>query len=390
MTDSKGATTTQPTRVLYVHNSADLYGASRSLLRLVTNIRRREFDPVVVLPRRGILQERIEQAGVRVIIDESLAIITRYEPLWKVALRFPVSVWRLCRLIRNLGTQIVHTNIAVAFSPSVAAKLAGVPHVWHVREAFEEFGGLWKLYRLFMLGFSSRIIAVSHATAAQFPRSAKVRVIHNGFPLSEFDVDQDLIGQSFRAQYGLGRDLVVGCVGRIKWVRKGQEYLVQAAAHLKQRDICARFVIVGAPFGPNQGHLDRLKALARELGVEDAFVFTGELTDTKPAYAAMNIFVLPSAQPEPFGGVVMEAMAMGLPVIATNIGGSTDQVEEGVSGFLVPPGDSEKLADKIANLLADEPLRRSMGQAGRRRMERLFTFELMVEKVTQLYREILN
>lgn len=128
----------------------------------------------------------------------------------------------------------------------------------------------------------------------------------------------------------------------------------------------------------------------RELGLGDDVVFTGELADTRPAYAAMDIFVLPSAQPEPFGGVVMEAMCMGLPVIATNIGGSVEQVADGETGFLIPAGDVGALADKLELLLRDADLRKRFGEAGRRRVAERFTLEGMVEKITRVYEECLT
>ena len=109
---------------------------------------------------------------------------------------------------------------------------------------------------------------------------------------------------------------MVGCVGRIKLIRKGQEFLLRAAAILKKRGVTAKHLIVGATFPGNEAHLDVLHAIARAAGLGDDVIFTGEIPDARPAYAAMNIFALPSAQPEPCGGGVMEATGMGLPVVA--------------------------------------------------------------------------
>jgi glycosyltransferase involved in cell wall biosynthesis len=121
------------------------------------------------------------------------------------------------------------------------------------------------------------------------------------------------------------------------------------------------------------------------LNVEDEIIFTGELMDARPAYASMDIFILPSAYPEPFGGVVMEAMSMGLPVIATNLGGSLDQVVEGVTGFLVPPADPNALAAKIERLANNPDLRRKMGAAGRERIVKNFSLREMVKKIEAVY-----
>jgi glycosyltransferase involved in cell wall biosynthesis len=217
-----------------------------------------------------------------------------------------------------------------------------------------------------------------------------VEVIHNGLPLGEFDVDAAALRKQFRAAHRLSDEVVAGCVGRIKLVRKGQEVFLQAAALLKQRGLRAKYLVVGTTSPGNEDHEQRLRRMAVELGLADAVVFTGELADVRPAYAAMDVFVLPSAQPEPFGGVVLEAMAMGVPVIATAIGGSPDQVEEGRTGFLVPPSDAPALADKLAVLFKDGALRLAMGRAGRERLANCFALERMFDKIEAVYRHALN
>jgi glycosyltransferase involved in cell wall biosynthesis len=381
--------TDEPFRILLVHNSADIYGASRSLLRLLTHLDRSKFRPLVVLPEDGPLRPLLERTGVEVVLHDKLSILKR--PVfrsWRILQffwEFPGSVRFLRRMIRKHHIDLVHTNTGIIASSGLAARLAGVPHVWHIRDWFQEFGPLWTLYRRYILWSSSSIIAVSRAIAGQFPESKKISVIHNGFPLSEFMVDQAKIGAEFRSRFSLNEAFVVGCVGRIKRIRKGQEVLVQAAARLKARGHSAKYIIVGSPFPGNEAHLIDLKKQIGELGLEEDIILTGEMEDVRPAYAAMDVLVLPSAQPEPFGGVVMEAMAMGLPVIATNIGGSPDQVSEGITGFLVPPGDPEALAEKLELLIRDPGLRARLGAAGPERIAKHFSVEGMVEAIQRIY-----
>jgi glycosyltransferase involved in cell wall biosynthesis len=374
-------------RILYVHNSADLYGASRSLVRLLQGSDGQRAEAIVVIPEDGPLRAMIENLGVRVIIDPSLAIVSRYSS-WIVMIfgRLPISVRRLHKLIRKENIDLVHTNTGVILASGLAAKLAGVPHVWHMRESFREGRvWLWGIYSRYIRIVADRIVAVSNATAAQFSDRSKVVVIHNGFAVGEFTVAPTARNE-FRQRLNIGeKDFVTGCVGRIKWGRKGQEHLIQAAHLLKKRGVVLKVLIVGSPFPGNEIHLERLKQLARDLYVEDQIIFTGEVSDAKPAYASMDIFVLPSAYPEPFGGVVMEAMSMGLPVIATNLGGSLDQVLDGVTGFLVPPGDPDSLAARIEVLANDEELRHRMGAAGRDRIAKHFSLSDMVKKIESVY-----
>lgn len=382
-------------RILYVHNSADIYGASRSLLRLLPRIQACGFEPLVVLPEEGPLCGRIGALGLgtQVFVDPRLSVIDRaaFKSAAGVArflFSFPISVARLQRLIRRERVSLVHTNTGVMPAPALAAKLAGVPHVWHVRDSFQEFRSLWAVYRRYITSLSRRVICVSNPIAAQFDGAPNVTVIHNGMPLEEFPSAEETaeMRARFRERHQLGNELVVGCVGRIKFVRKGQEVLVQAMARLKQRGLSARCLIVGSTSVGNEDHLARLRRLIHDLELTGDVLLAGELADPKPAYAAMDVFVLPSAQPEPFGGVVLEAMAMRRPVIATAIGGSVDQVADGETGFLVPPGNADALAASLEALLRDMPLRQRMGNAGRARLEQCFSIDRMVGKIRDIYR----
>jgi glycosyltransferase involved in cell wall biosynthesis len=381
-----------PERILYVHNSADNYGASRSLVRLLRSLDRERFEPLVMLPGEGPLADRVRGENVSVIVYPPLSVIDRaiFKSWWLLPflLNIPRSVLGVRAIIRRERIALVHTNTGVILSPGPAARLAGVPHVWHIRDWFQEFRTFWRVHELWMRIFSDRIVAVSEAIAAQFSNRAKVCVIHNGFDPAEFALDDRGASAAFREKWHLGAGPVVGCVGRIKLQRKGQEILLKAAALVKSRGISAKWLIVGAPFPGNESHLEELRSIARDGGIADAVIFTGEIPDPRPAYAAMDVFVLPSAQPEPFGGVVMEAMCMNRPVIATNIGGSTEQVANGESGFLVPPGDPAALAEKLELLLRDEALRTKFGAAGRRRIDERFTIAGMVGKIVRVYDEV--
>jgi glycosyltransferase involved in cell wall biosynthesis len=112
------------------------------------------------------------------------------------------------------------------------------------------------------------------------------------------------------------------------------------------------------------------------------------MEDPRPAYAALDGVVLASARPEPFGGVVVEAMAMGKPVVGTAIGGTVEQIEEGVTGFLIPPNNPVAMAEALARLIADPALRARMGAAGRQRFEARFGFEEMYRRLLGIYGEV--
>jgi glycosyltransferase involved in cell wall biosynthesis len=391
---SASASPSHPRPVLHVHNNADLYGSSRSLLRWVRTVDRKQFEPFVVLPMEGPLKSELEAAGVVVMVHRRLSVLNRPAfASWRLILflvEYPFSVAWLWWTIRRLNIQLVHTNTGVVTSPAMAAWLAGVPHVWHIRDWFQEFRQFWPVYARYITAFSKRVVAVSNAIALQFKRQEKIQVIHNGFDIGDFELPSDSKREEMRRHFGVEADaFVVGCVGRIKLVRKGQEILVQATGILKGRGRIIRALIVGAPFAAYQDHLVRLQELARELGVAEQVIFTGELADPRPAYAAMDVLAMTSVQPEPFGGVVMEGMAMALPVVATNLGGSLDQVKEGVTGFLVSPGDAEALANAIERLMQDRALCRRMGNAGRERIRDEFSLTELTRELERLFEDVI-
>jgi len=347
----------------------------------------------VVLPYDGPLASRLRALDVRVILHGGLAVISRplFRPWRLLALmaRLPLSIGRLAALMRTEEIGIVHTNTGVVLESGAAARLAGVPHVWHIRDWFQEFRSLWRPYARYILATSDRVVTVSEAVATQFGDRSRVRVIHNGIPIDESDPPRAQLAALFRERFpGPLPRPVVGCVGRIKMKRKGQDSFVRAAAELVQRGHDATFLIVGGTFAGNERHLTQLEELVRSLGLEQRVQFVGELEDVRPAYAVMDISVLPSDQPEPFAGVVLESMSMGLPVVATRTGGSPEQVVDGVTGLLVPPSDPTGMADAISRLLREPQLRAKMGAAGRERVEREFSIEATVASLQRLYDDL--
>jgi glycosyltransferase involved in cell wall biosynthesis len=154
----------------------------------------------------------------------------------------------------------------------------------------------------------------------------------------------------------------VGMVGRIThW--KGQEILAEAAALVLQSHPDVHFVAVGSYFADQSHYLRNLKSLINSLGLNGRFHLVDYRPDVTDVYQALDIFVLPSIKPEPFGRVTVEAMIQGRAVIATNHGGTVELIEDGVTGMLVPPSDPKSLAAAIELLLADRTLREKMGRA---------------------------
>jgi glycosyltransferase involved in cell wall biosynthesis len=384
-------------RVLFIHSPADLYGASRSLLRLCTDLRRDDVAVAVVLPAEGALALRLREIGVEIFIRPGIAKLERQNLATAgAALRFSrdmiVDIVSQFRLIGTWRPDVVHTNISITPASAIAAMLRRRPHLWHLRENFGDFPALWRFYRHFMGAFATRLVCNSHLTARQFAGvrgETRTRVVYNGLSAAEFGDFSPSAVAAWRQLLSRRGGPVIGVVGRIKLVRKGQEVFLQAASRLAAKFPDACFVCIGGAYPGNEDHVEELLKRAEVLGIGDRFVITGDIEDVGPATAALDVAIMPSVAPEPFGNVVMEAMCLGKPIVASANGGAAEQILDGVTGILVPPGDAEALATAIGGLLDDPEGAKRMGEAGRLRFAELFSSDRTYAAIQQIYDEVL-
>lgn len=384
--------------VLYIQCTSDLYGASRMLLRTVTRQVQDGNSVCVVLPADGDLASELKAVGATVeIVPLDPTIRKKYlkspAGLFQLIKQCRASISTYSALCRKYSIDLVYSNTSQTVTGGLVARRLHIHHICHVRESYAGFGILWKIYRSFLVRYSKRIVCVSDAMAAQFPQKligSHVVTVHDGFPLDEFaPVPQERIDR-FKNEYNLEGFLLVGLVGRIILQRKGQDVFVRAIALLNENYPNAKFLMIGACYPGNEFHMENLNELIDELGVQDSIVFTGEVQDVKAAYAALDISVMASATPEPFGGVTIESMAFEKPVVGTNIGGTPEQIVEGETGILIPPNDPQSMAAGIARLMDSEELRIKMGKAGRKRFENEFGFEPYYARMSQVIEEVVK
>jgi glycosyltransferase involved in cell wall biosynthesis len=380
-------------KILTINNTADIYGSARCLERVFGRFARDGHEVHAVLPKRGVLTEHLAVQGVHVHIHPRLAIIERAQfrslgGVLRFLVSYPISVVWLAGLILRLRIDLVHTNVSVTPTPAMAALLTGRTHVWHVRELLDEYGWVWKPYQRYMHLLSSAIIAISNCTRDQFiPRLRdKIHVIYDGLDATATTPDPAAV-HAFRKSFA-SRGLLVGVVGRIKFHRKGQEVLVQAADLLRTRHPDVHYVVVGSAAPGNEDHELRLRELISTSGLDQTVTLTGDVVDSASVFAALDIAVVPSVQPEPFGCVVIEAMAAGTPVVGSNNGGIAEQIEDGVSGILFAPGDAQDLAQALDRLLTDTDYRHRTAEEGRRRVRNEFSLESTYLSMAALFDEL--
>jgi glycosyltransferase involved in cell wall biosynthesis len=382
-------------KILSINNTADIYGASRCMERVFGRLAQDGHEVHAVLPQAGPLVPMLEARGIRVHLHPGLSIIDRAQiksifGLLRFLIGFPLSIFFLVRLIRRMDIDIVHTNTVVMPSPSVAALLTGTPHVWHVRELLHEFGSLWRPYQHCVYRLSSSIIAISACVRDQFaPRfQDKIQVVYDGLDTAAFATDPTRVA-ALRAQFPPEAQLI-GIVGRIKWHRKGQEVLVRAASILHERHPKAHYVFVGSPSPGNEDHETRLRELISTCALDDVVHLLGDTDDPASVFAALDIAVAPPIQPEPFGCIVIESMAVGTPVVGSCAGGIAEQIIPYETGLLFTPGSAEELSRDISLLLNNADLRARMSEAGKRRVKSHFSLEATCGSMARIFDQLLH
>jgi len=386
-----------PRTILFLHPSAELYGADRTLLQLVQGLDRARWRAVVALPRRGELAGALERAGATVEVGQlGIGARASLSPggLLKLAWTVPLGALWVRRLVRRYRPALVHTNTMVVLGGALGARLAGVPHLWHLHEILSRPQWLARLYARVVARLADRAVSNSRATRAAFdrhhpPLSTRHTVVLNGIDAAQ-DVPSQVQRAALRAELGVPADApLVLLVGRVNsW--KGQGLLVEAAQRLAARHPRVRYVMAGdAP--PGQERLERLlDAAVRAAGLEQRVTRLPFRKDVAALYAAADLCVVPSTRPEPFGLVAIEAMEQGRAVVAADHGGVTEVVVHGQTGLLFRPGDAQALAAALDELLCDPERALRMGSAGERRQREHFTVARYVAEMEAQYLELVS
>jgi glycosyltransferase involved in cell wall biosynthesis len=305
------------------------------------------------------------------------------------------ALWELWSLMRRRRFALVHTHTSKAgLLGRVAAYLAGVPRLVHTAHGHVFYGYYGPaLSQLFVwlerwaAGFTDQLIALTSAEEADqlhfgVAPVAKFVVIHSGVDFAPFHrpgPDRLAVRQALGIPAG---GLVIGTLGRLTAI-KGQADLVQAFAQVRRQVEEAWLLLVGEG---EEGAV--LRALARQLGVEERVVFAGWRGEVPAALRAMDIFAFPSLN-EGMGKALVEAMYAGLPVVATRVGGVPELIGEGTEGLLVPPREPAMLAAALLELAGDEGRRRVLGEAAAHKAQR-YSVESMIEKLEALYWSVLE
>jgi glycosyltransferase involved in cell wall biosynthesis len=364
-------------RVLYLITELDIGGAEQVLLSFLKNMDRYKYEPAVCCFSAGALAPEIQSLGIRLI---DLKAENKFDLL---------ALFRLWRILNEERFDIVHTHLFHAnIAGRVLARLARVAVVVSTHHYAFSYNGAWGAWldRL-TCRLADRIIAVSRAARNFFllhvdGKQERVELIYNG-------VDLDAFGSSLKADKSLreslclNNDFIVGCIGRFAEV-KGQSYLLEAARALIEKGIPLKVLLVGS--GPWEG---RLKKICQELNIVSQVIFLGSRRDVPAVLESIDLYVQPSLQ-EGLSIILLEALAMRRPVIATAVGGNSEVIVNGESGLLIPARDRQALAAAVADLLSDKEKANRLAQGARLRIEENFDIRDTVRKTEALYSRLIK
>jgi len=377
-------------KILHIHTLPVISGSGINTFLTMKGMRGSRYESVLACAPGGPLMDLIQRHGMEVKPVPSLV-----QPLHP--LKDSLAVLDLTRHLLRRPCHIVHThNSKAGFVGRLSAKLARVPVIVHTVHgfAFHDQEPLWRriLFRnleRIAAHWCDKMIFISQplvdwALRERIGHPEKMVRIYSGIEPERFRPVSEQEKRAIRQKWGLGEeDAVIGIVSKL-WKGKGHELLIRAFQRIKREKAEARLVIVG------EGSLrESLRSLVRRLDLAHDVIFTGFLADVPQILATFDVAVLPSYF-EGMGRVLLEAMAMGKPVVGTRVGGIPDLIEEDVNGYLVSPGNEEELAAALLKILNNKSLAAKMGEAGRKKMTERFSADTMVRSIEKVYLELLE
>ena len=394
-------------RILYCEGNLDssVGGSHFSLFYLVESLDKSRYEPVVVFHRENRLIPMYEQAGLdtRIFPYRSAlrlaSSLKRFGSLTRM-LQLALNIANILRMIVLPGVrcarylkanhiELVHLNNTIIRNHHwmLGSILARVKCISHERGINENISGISRLFAKGLAAIVCISVSVRDNLAAQGIGDGKLVIIHNG--LDPKKVRVQVGAAQIKRQYGIDPSSpIIGIVGNIKeW--KGQDVVVRAVGHVRERWPDIRCFLVGDT-DVDPSYEEKLKALVRELGLQDNILFTGYQSNVADFLNIMDIVIHASVLPEPFGRVLLEAMAMRKPVIGSRGGAVPEIVQEGITGFMFTPGDDAELARSMTILLEDKNRARALGESGALRAAQEFGIERNVQKTEAVYAKLFS
>lgn len=375
--------------ILYLHAGAEMYGADKILLELVTGLDKSKFHPIVVLPNDGILKDKLIENGIETYVVHYPILRRKYFNL-KGIINYGLSYFgksnEIVKLLKNKKIDIIHANTTAVLEGIYLKKKLKCKLIWHVHEIILKPAIINKTISYLIGRYADKCVAVSkavkkHLIDSKFVDEDKVEVIYNGVDTERFNPNVE--NKYLYKEWNIPDEAIkVGMIGRVNaW--KGQNDFLDAAEGLLKKYSNLYIFIVGSAFAGEEWRVDELKKKIADSQNKDRIIFSEFRTDTPEIHSFFDILVLPSTNPDPLPTVVLEAMGCGTPVVGYNHGGVTEMVINGETGLLAEVKNSKDLGRKIQQALESDY--KLMGQKARDRAVKNFSEYSFINNFSKVY-----
>jgi len=370
-------------KILHLITGSSIAGAENVVLTLAKGMKSSQFESeICTLTSEGDLHNKAEQIGIKT-----------YALGYKNILSLPKVVIKLIILLHKINYYIINTHLSQASVIGIiVGRLVKIPCIIetrHYSDYMYKYGNKMKQWLdKETVNMADHVIVVSNAGKEVLKnmegvKEEKITVIYNGTSIDKFRPYNIKQRRQIRENLKIEEKIILSYTGRLR-PEKGHQYLLEAIFEIKDQYTNIVLLLIG------DGVLrSDLEALTRQLNIENKVRFLGDRKDIPELLSATDIYVHPSVV-EGFGISIIEAMAAGLPVIATNVGGIPEIITNGENGILVPPENPQALAEAISDLIEHPDKRKALAENGKQRVVTNFTDEIMVKKYMEVYRNIIN
>ncbi|WP_165844451.1 glycosyltransferase family 4 protein [Limosilactobacillus fermentum] len=376
--------------ILYLHAGAEMYGADKILLELVTGLDKSKFNPIVVLPSEGVLKDRLEENGIETYVIEYPILRRKFfnpKGIVDYGSNYFGKSKQIIKLLNGKSIDIIHVNTTAVLEGIYLKRRLRSRLVWHVHEIILRPKVIYRLLSYLIGRYADVCVAVSkavkqHLISSGYIKNGQVKVIYNGVDSNRFkpNVENEYLYQEWNIPKN---SMKVGMIGRVNaW--KGQGDFLEATKSLLEKYPNLYLFIVGSAFEGEEWRVNELKEKIRSIKDHERIVFSEFRSDTPAVHSFLDILIMPSTNPDPLPTVVLEAMSCGTPVIGYRHGGVTEMVVDGETGLLANVNDPKDLEYKINQMLSEHSFI-DYGKKSRERILNNFSEEKFIENFSSIY-----
>lgn len=375
-------------KVLFITHYGSMYGANRSLLRLIHELREYGIEPIVICPTNGEFEKHLKSMEIKHYIFPYYSWVSKKGSIARYFIKSLLNfngIRKMMRIAYDEKVNIIHTNSSLVYIGAIVAKLLNLKHIWHIREYilgdYElKFDKGWRSATKKISDSSDYVIAISDYIYNKFDSfidSKKLVKIYNGVSIDyKFTSEEKSVNNNNNL-----RLVIVGSI----IPSKGQKDAILAVDYLyKNKGISTHLDIVG-----NGTYQTTLEQLVKDLEITELVTFTGYKENVLPILRNSDVALMCSIS-EAFGRTTVEAMQSSLPVIGAKAGATLEIIVDNETGFFYEPGDYKDLAEKISTFIDNRKLLTLFGENGKKRVEEKFLSTINTKKILELYKDLMT